>query len=227
MLLDHPLFYPPNDVDQRIWRYLDFTKLVALLEDQALFFCSPRLLSEHDPFEGKPGFGFLGSPFINCWHMNKNESQAMWNLYLKSKSEGVAIQSSYRRLRVSLEASEVVNPIFIGQVKYIDHNEATIVVDTSNPNPELEWYLNKHITLEHERELRVIALNQDQSIESSGFSITVDLRKLVERIVLAPRSPSWFKSLVQKVAKRYNMDLLIEDSQLDQKPRFTFKTIES
>ena len=36
--------------------------------------------------------------FVNCWHMNDFESAAMWRLYLKS-NEGIAIQSTFRRLK--------------------------------------------------------------------------------------------------------------------------------
>jgi hypothetical protein len=39
----------PGD-DAQIWRYMDFTKFVGLLEDRALFF--PRIAQLDDPFEG-------------------------------------------------------------------------------------------------------------------------------------------------------------------------------
>jgi hypothetical protein len=40
----------PDDESATIWRYLDFTKFVALLETRALFF--PRVSTLEDPFEG-------------------------------------------------------------------------------------------------------------------------------------------------------------------------------
>lgn len=50
MVEQHSLFKAPPNQDERIWRYVDFTKLVAMLHTQALFFCRlDRLL---DPFEG-------------------------------------------------------------------------------------------------------------------------------------------------------------------------------
>jgi hypothetical protein len=45
----HDVFSPPPD-DARLWRYIDLTKLLALLEDRALHFCRADLLG--DPFEG-------------------------------------------------------------------------------------------------------------------------------------------------------------------------------
>ena len=41
---------PPPDEDMQIWRYLDFTKFVALLDSKSLFFA--RVSTLEDPFEG-------------------------------------------------------------------------------------------------------------------------------------------------------------------------------
>ena len=40
----------PKNENAKIWRYMDFTKLVSLLEKRALFFCRSDKLG--DPFEG-------------------------------------------------------------------------------------------------------------------------------------------------------------------------------
>ena len=45
----HPNLYPPPD-GAVLWRYMDFTKFVSLLERKALFFCRPDRLG--DLFEG-------------------------------------------------------------------------------------------------------------------------------------------------------------------------------
>ena len=54
---------------------------------------------------------------VNCWHENEHESAAMWKLYIKSV-EGIAIQSTYSKLKKSFINDEI---IFIGKVKYIDY----------------------------------------------------------------------------------------------------------
>jgi hypothetical protein len=46
----HDLFTDPEGVE--IWRYMDFTKLVSLLQKKALFFPSTRTLQNIDPWEG-------------------------------------------------------------------------------------------------------------------------------------------------------------------------------
>ena len=49
MYEEHPVFNPPPD-DAILWRYMDFTKFVSLLEKQALFFARADKLG--DSFEG-------------------------------------------------------------------------------------------------------------------------------------------------------------------------------
>lgn len=50
MYEDHPAFKKPNDPNLKVWRYIDFTKYVSLLETSKLYFTrADRFL---DPFEG-------------------------------------------------------------------------------------------------------------------------------------------------------------------------------
>jgi hypothetical protein len=49
--VEHPEFHlPPGETS--IWRYLDFTKLLSLLETNALYFASMETIARSDPFEG-------------------------------------------------------------------------------------------------------------------------------------------------------------------------------
>jgi len=114
----------PKNENAAIWRYMDFTKFVSLLDRQQLFFSRTDKLG--DPFEGscpkrnlEPRAELMGDTSeriseyskwireftaVNCWHMNKYESAAMWKLYLKS-DEGIAIKSTFRRLRDSVKCT--------------------------------------------------------------------------------------------------------------------------
>jgi hypothetical protein len=49
-VFDHSVFKEPEDREIKIWRYMDFTKLVFSLEESGLFFS--RLDRLGDPFEG-------------------------------------------------------------------------------------------------------------------------------------------------------------------------------
>src|SRR5689334_9560498 len=119
MLEEHYWFQCPDDA-AKIWRYISVTKLLALLSTRALYFCRadrlddplegvvPEATSEYaqavfaevanNPMEMAAEMTWLmrasrAFTFINCWHTNDRESDAMWKVYSLA-SDGVAIQST-------------------------------------------------------------------------------------------------------------------------------------
>jgi hypothetical protein len=121
-----------------LMRYIDLAKFHDMLETSSLFFCRADKFS--DPFEGslpkreydyrnKQGFveGFeqlhlkmKKFTLINCWHINENESDAMWRLYLKT-NEGVAIQTTIGKLCFALDKS--TSTFRVSKVRYIDYDK--------------------------------------------------------------------------------------------------------
>ena len=168
---NHPIFREPNDPNVKIWRYMDFTKFVSLLECRSLYFARADLFE--DTFEGslsRATFTWRGGIyeglsvdpeemekfskareelrkqiFVNCWHMNARESAAMWKLYARS-NEAVAIQSTYQLLHSCLPANT-----YVGEVQYIDY-ETDYLAEDHLFGP----YMHKRISFEHERELRAM-----------------------------------------------------------------------
>ncbi len=56
--------------------------------------------------------------FVNCWNISKHESMLMWHLY--AKNEGVAIKTTYDKLKRVL-TNNTKYTIRIGKVTYIDY----------------------------------------------------------------------------------------------------------
>lgn len=50
MASDHPSFTAPSNRSIKIWRYMNFSKFVSMLEEQALYFADPTQFD--DTFEG-------------------------------------------------------------------------------------------------------------------------------------------------------------------------------
>lgn len=76
-----------------------------------MFIDAHRNMREHSRLEREV-------TFVNSWHCQEYESAAMWSLYLKTQ-EGIAIQSTYKRLVDSL-AQYTDFGVKIGMVNYID-----------------------------------------------------------------------------------------------------------
>ncbi len=159
---------------------------------------------------------------INCWQMASAESVAMWDIYLPNDKDGVAIQSTYRRLKDSLRTDE---PVYIGKVKYIDYEHQVIESDSV-----LAPFIHKRKAYEYERELRAVIVRSpptgprglDFSIETiqTGILIPVDLRLLITKILLPPQAPASLTGSVKSlIAKHgYNFDVMV--SSLSGDPQF-------
>lgn len=160
---EHIIFKKPNDENIKIYRYLDFSKFVSLLDRKELFFPSAENLSKSDLYEGFfpeiikiPGDEMWAKEIrkdicIDCWHMNDGESDAMWKLYSKN-DDGIAIQSTYERLSESFNKS--TNDIYIGEVEYIDYD--TWKPEDGSPLNEFMRFIYKRKPFEHEKELRAV-----------------------------------------------------------------------
>jgi hypothetical protein len=252
MFKDHPTFIQPNDETEKVWRYMDFPKLVSILDKSSLFFA--RGDQFNDPFEGSyPLLNVQGRSHIpsgippssiqkfqdamadmgninknwpkhigvNCWHLNNHESAAMWHLYLQS-NEGVAIQSTYKKLRDSFSPSN--EEIHLGLVKYIDYEKEFFSADNM-----LNPFVHKRKSFEHEKEVRAVIMRWPSGGSSVDFSKTtilcgvdvpIDLKLLIENIYISPSSPQWFVDVVTSTVKKYGYSFPILQSSLNKSPIF-------
>lgn len=252
----HPAFEAPENEYEKIWRYIDFTKFVSLLEKKALFFCRSDLFE--DPFEGSLSHQAVEARelsyeklcierdipssvfeqllktdksmridirkwmFINCWNIRDYESPALWNLHLKSE-DGVAIQSTFRRLADSFNKSD--ETVHIGIVKYINYD-----IDWMPAENIIYPYLHKRLGFDYEKELRALVqrffltdkniIDKEKTDATKGLTIMVDLDILIERIFVHPNSPQWFFDTVNSITKKFSLEKEIIPSKLAEPPQF-------
>jgi hypothetical protein len=220
---------------------MSLAKFVSLLETRSLYFARADCFG--DPFEGsfkhlsaststapieqvrarlheryRADMRFLRErTFVNCWHMNRGESAAMWGLYAPS-CEGVVIESTYGRLRQALKPD-----VRIGTVRYIDYLER---------GPDLGYYFShflfKRESFAHEAELRALIqdipdlpsseLSSLPPCEERGRQIQVSLERLVVSIRVPPTAEDWFLHAVAGVIRRYGLDQNPVRSDLDTDP---------
>ena len=136
--------------------------------------------------------------FVNCWHENEVESEAMWKLYTAGQPDGIAIQTTYGALKKAIDDIDVQ----IGRVTYENYETAFL------PGDSYFWYKRK--SFEHEREVRVmIEANDEQRkdfaeiYKKNEFTIThpVDLDTLIENVYVSPYASDWVKDVVDEELK--------------------------
>ena len=245
MYEEHPVFNPPP-ADAVLWRYMDFTKFVSVLDKRALFF--PAADKLEDPFEGsfskanetlRPIYFNANLPsfteesltkfaqylkearrfkLISCWHENSHESEAMWRLYAREK-DGIAIKTDFDSFKKSFTCSET---IYIGRVSYVDYNSHFI------PERNLfSPYLYKRKSFTHEHEVRAISSRSDPQDEVykklrdedlTGVYYEVDLLLMIREVIVAPFAQDWFLELVNSVVDRYGLKVPVVKSDLADNP---------
>ena len=239
MYEEHPVFNPPP-ADAVLWRYMDFTKFVSILDKGALFF--PPAAKLGDPFEGafsevnktlRPviyqdlpedtlrGFAqYLKESchftLISCWHENSHESEAMWKLYAREK-DGIAIKTNFDSFKKSFTCSKEV---YIGRVSYVDYK--TEFIPESNA---FYPFLHKRKSFAHEHEVRAITTyftgeicNKLRRADLTGIYYEVDLSLLIKQVIVAPFAQDWFVELVNSVVDRYDLNIPIVKSALADTP---------
>lgn len=241
---------------------MDTSKFISMLSKKALIFS--RVDKFDDPFEGSYSMlsikmresydphitdkdrkkiselynKFRAYTFVNCWHMNEFESDAMWKLYLKS-NDGVAIQSTYNKLIKALNKGKDEPAILVGQVKYIDY-ENDFMVD----HYPIYAYYYKRRSFEHERELRAsftripaengsfinlasmkkddyeIAIDHSIDLDNTVEIIPINLNALIENIYVPPTADDWFKEAIESLLKKFKLNKKVKRSELKKDPIF-------
>lgn len=233
----HQELETPSD-DTTLWRYMDFTKFVDLLESSQLHLSGfnelndklegyltaevVEMLRKRPPdcpidwdqwkeFVDRTLEGYKeerGFFRVSCWHENENESAAMWKLYLKS-DEGIAVRTTAGRLKQALQ--QTPEPLFIGRVQY---RPVQLLGDVMIGNA-MRLAIHKRKSFEHEHEVRVTSFYWNES-----GRITVDLDSLIESVWLAPGTLPWIRSLVESILRRYSFTKKVFPSALDECPAY-------
>lgn len=165
--------------------------------------------------------------FVNCWHMNDDESMAMWKLY-GSEDYGVAIQSTFERLCSSLRDTR--EDILVGVVQYRDYE-----CDAIPASNVIYPVLSKRRAFEFEKELRAVHVDFAAMERDGGGSRVLDLEvdpalpgkmmacsldTLIETVFISPAAPEWYADVVRSVTSRYELSKPVFTSSLNREPVF-------
>ena len=218
------------DPTTSLWRFMRYDRFVELFETRQLYFCRSDKLPGDDQ-EGLPpeeylrfhaaqmgpGTSFEGSLqflredrqgfFVSCWYTFDHETATMWERYGPA---GVAIFTRYGTLEKQLDLSS--DRMFFGQVRYglLPHRFNT-----------LHFITTKRPMYEHEREVRGFIWRADLSPRNpyphdspEGLKHSVDLKSMIEAIVVSPEAPDNTLSDIEAVLARLGYSMPVHESSL-------------
>lgn len=245
MIKQHKDFTIPDNIDRVIWRYLSIKKLKSLLELNSLYFARADLLGdEHEGSYSSPTikrretfyegatdhFIQKGLPemnknwrlctYINCWHVNTDESIAMWKLYSKG-TKSLVIKSTISSLKKSIQDSE--REFLLKPISYVDYEQDYI----SEANAFSPFFF-KQKAYEHEREFRIITDELDKIGQiatgkiqpKKGLFIKIQPNILIDKLIVSPFSNSAYVEEVTALLKKYNLLNKLTNSTLSRSPTF-------
>ncbi len=225
----------PDSRNASLWRYLDLPKLVWMLENKALHYCQLKQLD--DQHEGRMPQGAYGSLvaiwrklqqdagvpdaedpslsmphdyvnnflrscfYVNCWCMHDEESDALWRIY--AYPNGIAIKSQYHRLALATPQEDVLGRVTYAKPEAIDINDGSILRIAGWKRPYFQF----------EHEVRLIRMGATSNTGkafsefSSGISVPIKLEDVIISIHVSPYSDLWFFETVERLVKRYSLDV--------------------
>ncbi|MFA6308835.1 MAG: hypothetical protein WC677_03710 [Clostridia bacterium] len=216
--------------NQHLLRYIDFTEFVSLLDRSSLYFSPLIDLSRYDIFEGELNNSeealsklcgsyegksnkieiYKRNVAVCCWNINEEESYLMWKTY-SDFNRGIVIKTTFKKLQESLKNNK--KDVYIGMVNYQE--------DICSSNTELNPIFlasRKLPFFKEEKELRLIIvksnfqkdfakMNNDEEPKWFDYekNIEIDIRKLIEEVIVSPGAEKWFSDLVKNILKKYDL----------------------
>jgi hypothetical protein len=213
--VEHERYTTPSDTN-KIWRYIDFTQFVYMLEYKALFFPSIAILRGQDPYEGS-FYNFIHPKLRPIFQRDSNAenivnaqnivktfdselcSQSYVNCWhinngesaalwkLYPKSnEGIAIVSTVARFKKAITNTQ--EKVYLLKIVYGDKKKLSTPVHKSGRSMYIiDLIIYKRACFRHENEIRAFVYHKDLS----SSSITNNDGLLVDKVDL--------NKLVQKI----------------------------
>jgi hypothetical protein len=248
----HPDQLEPENQDAVIWRFMNFRKFSDMTETGELYFCRADLFPS-DENEGLPPDEYLRllglngldlrdrrelddwigcaaqfheAFYVNCWHLFREESCAMWKQY---GDGGVAICSKYRLLKSALDAMSdraflglvrygsghlinrnwnVLRLITTKRARYADEREVRAVLWIPDPYAGI----NRHIDPDNRVHTRPLTPPPDRV--SRGHRRSVDLQTLVTEIVVTPWASSTTLDEIKELVRKHRYTIPVQPSAL-------------
>ncbi|RYY72252.1 MAG: DUF2971 domain-containing protein [Chitinophagaceae bacterium] len=170
---------------------------------------------------------FKYATIVNCWHINPNESDGMWRLYMDN-NEGVAIQTTGARITRTME--DPAEDIEMSKVRYIDYERDIWYHPEDFPHRSYNMItplIHKRAEFGHEQEFRLFHLIEVATRttdywqpDQHGRNIPVNLDTLIERVCLHPTATEADCNNVLNLLAAAGLDKPVVFSQLNSQPYY-------
>ena len=223
------------DNSQKLWRYMNLSKFVSLIEKNALWLA--RADTFRDKHEGRfpdemrtiiekayEGFGdddpsivkdaddfqdyLRKNTFLSCWHKNFDENMVMWEIYGRDNN-ALAIQTTVEAMKNSVDFSKLSgHSLILKNVTYLRADEISGVLKYE----ECFFIKRPHFSFEEEVRISLDTYSRFNPSKKTpyGHELSVNINGLIEKILIHPDSPDWFMDVTNSITKKYKIHAPVE-----------------
>lgn len=147
---------------------------------------------------------------INCWTARKDESYALWKIYLREEQDGVAIRTKYSRVEAAIAKGNdpFREDYYAGTVSYRNH---LTPVEAQN---RFNLIITKKTFYDFEEEVRLFILGHPKSEGGSdvpydvsqGRRVKIELSTLLSSVFLSPFASDSYRKDLPRLLKRHQLD---------------------
>jgi hypothetical protein len=216
--------------DQKLWRYMALSKFIFMAEKNVLWLARADTFkdkhegrfpdemkkiieqaykefddNDESPVKNADDFQdyLLKNSFISCWHKNFDENMAMWEIYGRDNN-AIAIQTTVKNIKESIDYSCLTgHSLKLKSVIYEQANEIRGVL------PYEDCFFIKRPHFSFEKEVRISLDTYSRADPSKktpyGYELSVDINRLIEKILIHPDSPDWFMDVISSIVKKYEI----------------------
>ena len=161
---------------------------------------------------------------LNCWYVSDIESFGMWEVY-KRGGQGVGIRSTWGKLTESIDPHSK-RSVFAGRVEYVNYLEKRI-----RGRHLTSPFFYKRLPFRSEQEARLVIggatfsktgdpdengmYNDVLELAPIPMKVDINLRNLVDEVVIAPDSGEWALAVVQRCVTLEGFHWNVKPSSLD------------
>lgn len=152
---------------------------------------------------------------VCCWNKYKFESAALWKIY-SDFHKGIMVKSNINKVISAFTNTK--EKLSLSEIRYIDYNK-----DYMPDGNKMYPIIHKHKAYDFEEELRIIhtvdfgnGLVYDWKNEEVEYGkyLDVNLKELVDEIIISPYSSNWYMDLVKNLCETYRLNATIIKSEL-------------
>jgi len=146
--------------------------------------------------------------FVSCWSVRPHESYALWKIYLRGRTEGVAIRTSVSGLQRAIlrGGGEEAERFYISKVQY----DKPIMPSELN---RLSIISTKKPFYDFEDELRTSILREDLNSNpgrmdrlKEGCPVSVNLQALIQYVYICPFAKPGYRQDIEELVKPHGFN---------------------